>query len=118
MLPLKNEITHTFFFASEDTINQDTSSNENDIVQTDNVASNFQDNAISSNIIDDIMRKHQQFGYTLGNSSSDILPQVIQKYITKHFTKVMFFGIHNLVLMKYMAELLRNGKILVVKMEH
>jgi hypothetical protein len=58
---------------SEDNSNQDTVSNENEIDLTNNVeTSNFQENSIPSNIIDDIMRKHQQFAYTLGNPSSDI----------------------------------------------
>ena len=70
---------HTPFFfpdlrESEVNSNQDTISNDNNIDLTNNVeTSNFQENSIPSNIIDDIVRKHQQFAHTLGNPTSDIL---------------------------------------------
>ena len=118
-----NDDDTSFFFPysgeSEDNSNQDTISNENDIDLTNNVeTSDFQENSIPSNIIDDIMRKHQQFAYTLGNPHQTYNLPLIQKDIIKNLQMVIFFGIHNLVLMKFIVEYQTNGIILVVKREH
>ena len=80
-------------FESEDNSNQDTISNENDIDLTNNVdTSTFQENSIPSNIIDDIMRKHQQFAYTLGSPSSDIQPTTNSKgYYQKFYNGFIFW---------------------------
>lgn len=48
-------------------------------------------NSISSNIIDDIMRKHQQFAYTLGNPTSDIQPTIDSKGYYQKFTNGHIF---------------------------
>jgi uncharacterized protein with LGFP repeats len=85
-----------FFFPdsteSEVNSNQDTVSQENDIDLTNNVeSSNFQENSIPSNIIDDIMRKHQQFAYTLGNPTSDIQPTIDSKGYYQKFTNGHIF---------------------------
>lgn len=82
----------SFFFPdsseSEETSNQEIISNEKDIDVTDNIESlNFEDNSIPSNIIDNIMRKHQQFAFTLGNPSSDILPNGDSKGYYQKFYK-------------------------------
>ena len=77
---------------SEDNSNQDTGSNENDIDETNNIeTSNSQENSIPSNIIDDIMRKHQQFAYTLGNPSSDIQLTTDSKGYYQEFVKGYIF---------------------------
>ena len=91
-----NDDDTSFFFPysgeSEDNSNQDTISNENDIDLTNNVeSSNFQENSIPSNIIDDIMRKHQQFAYTLGNPTSDIQPTIDSKGYYQKFTNGHIF---------------------------
>ena len=91
-----NDDDTPFFFPysgeSEDNSNQDTISNENDIDLTNNVeSSNFQENSIPSNIIDDIMRKHQQFAYTLGNPTSDIQPTIDSKGYYQKFTNGHIF---------------------------
>jgi hypothetical protein len=86
-----------FFFPdsteSEVNSNQDTVSQENDRDLTNNVeTSNFQENSIPSNIIDDIMRKHQQFAYTLGSPSSDIEPTIDSKgYYQKFYNGYIFW---------------------------
>ena len=91
-----NDDDTSFFFPysgeSEDNSNQDTISNENDIDLTNKVeSSNFQENSIPSNIIDDIMRKHQQFAYTLGNPTSDIQPTIDSKGYYQKFTNGHIF---------------------------
>jgi len=54
--------------------------------------SNFEDDSIPSNIIDDIMRKHQQFAYTLGSPSSDIEPTIDSKgYYQKFYNGYIFW---------------------------
>jgi len=88
--------TSLFFpdsFESEDSSNQDTISNENDIDLSNNVdTSNFQENSIPSNIIDDIMRKHQQFAFTLGSPSSDIQPTTdLKGYYQKFYNGYIFW---------------------------
>jgi len=85
-----------FFFPdsteSEVNSNQGTVSQENDIDLSNNVdTSNFQENSIPSNIIDDIMRKHQQFAYTLGNPTSDIQPTIDSKGYYQKFTNGHIF---------------------------
>ena len=85
-------ILFTNSFESDDNSNQDTVPVENDIDTTNNVeTSNFQENSIPSNIIDDIMRKHQQFAYTLGSPSSDIQPTIDSKGYYQKFLKGYIF---------------------------
>jgi hypothetical protein len=67
----------------------------------ENLASNVEidDNSIPSNIIDDIMRKHQQFAFTLGSPSSDILSTgdskgYYQKYYNGYILRHPEFGAH------------------------
>ena len=91
-----NDDDTSFFFPSsgisEDNSNQDTISNENDIDLTKNVETlDLQENLIPSNIIDDIMRKHQQFAYTLGNPTSDIQPTIDSKGYYQKFTNGHIF---------------------------
>ena len=99
----EDDETSLFFpdsFESEDSSNQDPIGKETDIDLTNNVdTSNFQENSIPSNIIDDIMRKHQQFAYTLGNPTSDIQPTIDSKgYYQKFYNGYVLwhpqFGAH------------------------
>jgi len=91
----EDDETSLFFpdsFESEDSSNQDPIGKETDIDLTNNVdTSNFQENSIPSNIIDDIMRKHQQFAYTLGSPSSDIQPTIDSKGYYQKFTNGHIF---------------------------
>ena len=104
----EDDETSLFFpdsFESEDSSNQDPIGKETDIDLTNNVdTSNFQEYSIPSNIIDDIMRKHQQFAILLGVPLRTYNLPLIQKVIIKNLQMVIFFGIHNLVLMKFIVE--------------
>lgn len=51
---------------------QDVSTKKDNVVNIASGDSNIQESTIPINVIDDIMRKHQQFAYTLGGPSSDI----------------------------------------------
>ena len=92
--------TNSFESSSNNNPNQDSVIEENDINEINNVeTSNFQENSFPSNIIDDIMRKHQQFAYTLGGPSSDIQPTADSKgYYQKFLYGYIFwhpqFGSH------------------------
>jgi hypothetical protein len=78
---------------------QDLSTNKDNIVNIVSGDSNIQETAFPINVIDDIMRKHQQFAYTLGNPSSDIqITYDSQGYYQKFSKGVIYchpqFGVH------------------------
>lgn len=78
---------------------QDLPTKKDNIVNLASRDSNIQDNTIPTNVIDDIMRKHQQFAYTLGGPSSDIqITDDSQGYYQKFSKGDIFwhpkFGVH------------------------
>jgi hypothetical protein len=80
---------------------QELSTKKDNIVNIVSGDSNIQETAIPINVIDDIMRKHQQFAYTLGNPSSDIqITYDSQGYYQKFSKGIIYwhpqFGVHEI----------------------